>query len=43
MENPSKDSEGGERDSRKAIKKILGWLALQALGAWLRHQLDNLF
>ncbi|MGW4623460.1 hypothetical protein [Streptomyces sp. NPDC004592] len=33
---------GGERDSRKKTwKKVIGWLALQALGAWLRHQIDN--
>lgn len=34
---------GGERDNRKVVKKILGWLALQALSAWLRHQIENLF
>jgi len=40
VETPPK---GGERDNRKAVKKILAWLALQGLGAWLRHQFENLF
>ncbi|MER6560190.1 hypothetical protein ABT300_21145 [Streptomyces sp. NPDC001027] len=40
VENPPN---GGERDNRKTVKKVLGWLALQALGAWLRHQIENLF
>jgi len=35
--------EGGKRDNWKTVKKVLGWLALQALGVWLRHQLENLF
>ncbi|MFH9590718.1 hypothetical protein ACH4LS_36965 [Streptomyces luteogriseus] len=40
MESPP---DGGERDNRKkTVKKVLGWLALQALGAWLRRQIENL-
>ncbi|GGT79232.1 hypothetical protein ABT368_10940 [Streptomyces althioticus] len=40
MENPPK---GGERNHRKIVKKILGWLTLQALGALLRHLFEKLF
>ncbi|MEU3858584.1 hypothetical protein AB0F03_14630 [Streptomyces sp. NPDC028722] len=40
MEDPPN---GGGRDNRKTARKIFGWLALQALGAWLRHQLENIF
>ncbi|MGV9892085.1 hypothetical protein [Streptomyces sp. NPDC003395] len=40
MENPP---EGGERNSRKIVKKVIGWLALQALSVWVRHQIENLF
>lgn len=40
MESPPN---GGERDSRKkTVKKVIGWLALQAFGAWLRRQIENL-
>ncbi|WP_289782152.1 hypothetical protein [Streptomyces phaeoluteigriseus] len=38
MENPP---EGGERNNRKTVKKVFGWLTLQALGAWLRHLIDK--
>ncbi|MFD7461115.1 MULTISPECIES: hypothetical protein [unclassified Streptomyces] len=38
MENPP---EGGERNNRKVVKKAVGWLALQALGALLRHLIDK--
>ncbi|MFF9088097.1 hypothetical protein ACF1BE_17050 [Streptomyces sp. NPDC014991] len=40
MEDPP---DGGGRDNRKTARRIFGWLALQALGAWLRHQLENIF
>ncbi|MEU3598951.1 hypothetical protein ABZ714_09515 [Streptomyces sp. NPDC006798] len=36
MADPPK---GGERTNRKIVKKAAVWLALQALGAWLRRQL----
>ncbi|WP_237314697.1 hypothetical protein [Streptomyces sp. AMCC400023] len=46
-DEPSKDGEnppkGGERDNRKIVKKVIGWLTLQALGAWLRHLIVKLF
>jgi hypothetical protein len=39
MENPP---QGGEQnDRKKTAKKVFGWLALQALGAWLRHLIDK--
>ncbi len=40
MENPP---EGGERKDRKIVKKVIGWLTLQALGVWLRHLIEKLF
>ncbi|WP_416754469.1 hypothetical protein ACMAVT_12275 [Streptomyces sp. FW42] len=39
MENPP---EGGERKYRKIVKKVLGWLTLQALGVMLRHLFEEL-
>ncbi|MFD6618884.1 hypothetical protein ACFWFB_26910 [Streptomyces albidoflavus] len=33
---------GGKRDDRKLFKKVVGWLTLQALGAWVRHWIDDL-
>ncbi|MGW6792409.1 hypothetical protein [Streptomyces chartreusis] len=38
MENPP---EGGERKDRKIVKKVIGWLTLQALAAWVRHLIDS--
>ncbi|MFG3552602.1 hypothetical protein [Streptomyces sp. NPDC047725] len=38
MESPP---EGGERKTGKIVKKALGWLTLQALGAGLRYLIDN--
>ncbi|WP_331723982.1 hypothetical protein [Streptomyces sp. NBC_00005] len=38
MENPP---EGGEQNDRKLVKKAIGWLALQALGVWLRHLIES--
>lgn len=40
MDNPP---EGGKRDNRKIVKKVLGWLTLQALGVWVRHLIDSHF
>ncbi|MFJ6728391.1 MULTISPECIES: hypothetical protein [unclassified Streptomyces] len=40
MENPP---EGGERKDRKTVRKVLGWLTLQGLGALLRHLIDKAF
>ncbi|WP_330346696.1 hypothetical protein OG858_47160 (plasmid) [Streptomyces europaeiscabiei] len=33
--------EGGERNDRKIVKKAIGWVALQALGAWLRSLIES--
>ncbi|MFD7131104.1 hypothetical protein [Streptomyces sp. NPDC059894] len=38
MDNPP---EGGERNNRKIVKKVSIWLALKALGAWLRHLINS--
>ncbi|WP_267889911.1 hypothetical protein [Streptomyces sp. NRRL WC-3618] len=38
MENPP---EGGKQNKRKIVKKVIGWLTLQALGAWLRHLINS--
>ncbi|MGW8398203.1 hypothetical protein ACWGLP_16165 [Streptomyces lydicus] len=38
MENPP---QGGERNNRNIVKKVSVWLALQALGAWVRHLFDS--
>jgi hypothetical protein len=46
-DEPSKDGEnlpkGGERDNRKIVKKVIGWLTLQALSAYLRHLIGKFF
>ncbi|MFE2889652.1 hypothetical protein [Streptomyces sp. NPDC059272] len=39
MEDPP--DEGGEQKDRKIVRKVIGWLALQALGALLRHWIEN--
>ncbi|MFI0821481.1 hypothetical protein ACH4TX_33875 [Streptomyces sp. NPDC021098] len=38
MENPP---DGGERKDPEIVKKVIGWLTLQALSAWLRHLIDS--
>ncbi|MFH9800470.1 hypothetical protein [Streptomyces virginiae] len=33
---------GGENRNRKIAKKIFGWMAFQALAAWIRQMLEDL-
>ncbi|MFJ1878663.1 hypothetical protein [Streptomyces sp. KS_5] len=34
--------DGGEqKDRKKTVRKVIGWVTLQALGAWLRSLIEN--